>query len=48
MDELKPFGIDEDVMPTINLSQDIQVVKVFNEEFVNNMVFKENEVIDNA
>lgn len=48
LDELKPFGSDEDVMQTINLSQNIQVVKVFNEEFVNNMVFKENEVIDNA
>lgn len=48
LDELKPFGSAEDVIPTINLSQNIQVVKVFNEEFVNNMVFKESEVIDNA
>lgn len=46
--ELKPFGSDEEVIPTINLSKNIQVVKVFNEEFVNNMVFKESEVIDNA
>lgn len=48
LDELKPFGSDEDAIPAINLSQNIQVVKVFNEEFVNNMVFKESEVIDNA
>ncbi len=48
LDELKPFGSDEDAIPAINLSHNIQVVKVFNEEFVNNMVFKESEVIDNA
>lgn len=48
LDELKPFGSDEGVTPTIQLNQNIQVVKVFNEEFVNNMVFKESEVIDNA
>ncbi len=48
LDELKPFGSSEDVIPIINLSQNIQVVKVFNEEFVNNMVFKESEVIDNV
>lgn len=48
LDELKPFGSDKGVKPTIQLNQNIQVVKVFNEEFVNNMVFKESEVIDNA
>ena len=48
LDQLKPFGSGDRVVPTINLSKNIQVVKVFNEEFVNNMVFKESEVIDNA
>lgn len=48
LDELKPFGSDENVIPKISLSQNIQGVKVFNEEFVNNMVFKESKVIDNA
>lgn len=48
LDELKPFGSDDEVIPTIKMSKNIQVVKVFNEEFVNNMVFKESKVIDNA
>lgn len=48
LDELKPFGSDENIIPAINLSQNINRVKVFNEEFVNNMVFKESEVINNA
>lgn len=47
-DDLKPFGSGEDINPKLRLSENIQVVKVFNEEFVNNMVFKESEVIDNA
>lgn len=46
--ELKPFGSSNEVVPKINMSKKLQVVKVFNEEFVNNMVFKESEVIDNA
>lgn len=48
LDELKPFGSNEDENPLVSLSENISVVKVFNEEFVNNMVFKESEVIDNA
>lgn len=48
LDELRPFGSNEDTNPIVSLSHDIKVVKVFNEEFVNNMVFKESEVIDNA
>ena len=48
MDDLKPFGSDEGVIPTISINGDIQGVRVFNEEFVNNMVFKESTVIDNA
>lgn len=48
MDELRPFGSDEDVIPAISIDRDIQGVRVFNEEFVNNMVFKESTVIDNA
>lgn len=46
--ELKPFGSGDEIVPAINLSKNIPVVKVFNEEFVNNMVFKESKVIDNA
>ena len=48
LDDLKPFGSDEDTIPVIKIDKDIQGVKVFNEEFVNNVVFKESEVIDNA
>lgn len=48
LDELKPFGSDEEAIPKISLSKNIQIVKVFNEEFVNNMVFKESKIIDNA
>lgn len=48
LDELKPFGSDENIMPVITVSEDIQNVRVFDEKFVNNVVFKESEVIDNA
>ena len=48
MDDLKPFGSDDEIIPTISIDGDIQGVRVFNEEFVNNMVFKESTVIDNA
>lgn len=48
MDDLKPFGSDDEVIPKISIDGDIQSVRVFNEEFVNNMVFKESTVIDNA
>lgn len=48
LDELQPFGSDEGIIPTVNIDRDIQRVIVFNEEFVNNMVFKESTVIDNA
>lgn len=48
LDELKPFGSKEGENPIINLSETFNVVKVFNEEFVDNMVFKESKVIDNA
>ena len=47
MDDLKPFGSDDEIIPTISIDGDIQGVRVFNEEFVNNMVFKESTVIDN-
>ena len=40
MDDLKPFGSDDEIIPTISIDGDIQGVRVFNEEFVNNMVFK--------
>lgn len=46
--DLKPFGSDDEIIPTISIDGDIQGVRVFNEEFVNNMVFKESTVIDNA
>ena len=48
LDDLKPFGSDDEFIPTINIDGDIQDVIVFNEDFVNNMVFKESTVIDNA
>lgn len=45
MDDLKPFGSDDEVIPTISIDGDIQGVRVFNEDFVNNMVFKESMLI---
>ena len=48
MDDLKPFGSDDEIIPAISIDGDIQGVRVFNEDFVNNMVFKESTVIDNA
>ena len=35
MDDLKPFGSDDEVIPKISIDGDIQSVRVFNEEFVN-------------
>jgi len=46
---LKPF--DGDVEPTANVSgasEDIDKVLLFNEDFVNTIIFKESEVIQNA
>ena len=48
LDELKPFGSGENIKPVITVSENIQNVRVFDETFVNNVVFKESEVIDNA
>lgn len=48
LDELKPFGSGENIKPVITVSENIQNVRVFDEKFVNNVVFKESEVIDNA
>ena len=48
LDELKPFGSEVNENPSVDLTDSILNVKVFNEEFVNNMVFKESEVISNA
>lgn len=48
LDELKPFGSGENITPVITVSENIQNVRVFDEKFVNNVVFKESEVIDNA
>ena len=48
MDDLKPFGSDDEIIPAISIDGDIQGVRVFNEDFVNNMVFKESTVIDNV
>lgn len=48
MDDLKPFGSDDEIIPTISIDGDIQGVRVFNEEFVNNMVFKESMLKDKS
>lgn len=42
----KPFGSDID--PSIRIPETIRKVLVFNEDFVNTIVFKESEVIENA
>lgn len=45
---LRPFGCDEKVKPSITLGEHFSNVKVFNEQFVEKMVFKESTVIENA
>jgi len=46
LDSLKPFN--GDVTPSGTLSEKLENVLLFNEEFVNNIVFNKSEVIDNA
>ena len=46
MDDLKPFGSDDEIIPTISIDGDIQGVRVFNEEFVNNMVLLELQTMN--
>lgn len=43
---LKPFG--SDLIPEVGINQEVNEVLVFNEEFVNNTVFRESEVIENG
>ncbi len=45
---LKPFGSDEGDEPTVSISEELGPVLVFNEKFVNTLVFQENKVIENA
>jgi len=46
LESLKPFN--GDVKPTGTLSEELNDVLLFNEEFVNTIVFNKNEVIDGA
>lgn len=46
LDSLRPFT--GDVTPSGTLSEKLENVLLFNEEFVNNIVFNKSEVIDNA
>ena len=46
LSELRPYGSDED--PTIEYTNYLGQVLVFNEDFVNDIVFKDNKVIDNS
>jgi len=46
LDSLKPFN--GDVTPSGTLSEELENVLLFNEEFVNTIVFNKSEVIDNA
>ncbi len=43
---LRPFGSDTE--PTCTFSEPVAKVLLFNEEFVNNIVFQESEVIQNS
>ena len=45
MDDLKPFGSDDEIIPAISIDGDIQGVRVFNEDFVNNREIKEEDVL---
>ena len=48
LDFLKPFGAGENDKPNISLNEPLDAVIVFNEDYVNNIVFQESSVIDNA
>lgn len=45
-EELHSFGIEQEAQVTAN--QDVNAVLLFNEEFVEHIVFKENKVIENS
>ena len=46
LSELRTYGSDDD--PTISFAKPLEQVLVFNEDFVNDIVFKDNSVIDNS
>ena len=46
LSELQTFGSQES--PSIEISKELNEILVFNEDFVNNTVFKESEVIENG
>ena len=48
LDDLKPFDSLEDILPSVNGGEQFETVSLFNEEFVKDVVFKEDEVIENA
>lgn len=48
LDDLKQFGSLDEEVPSLTLNEEMSNVKVFNEQFVDSMVFKESAVIDNA
>lgn len=45
---LEPFGSDEGNEPAVNISEQLNTVLVFNEEFVNSLVFQESKLIEDA
>jgi len=49
--ELTPFklrGIDTELIPEVTISEDISSVLIFNEEYLNQFLFKEDELISNS
>lgn len=48
LDILRPFDALEETIPVIEGGEQFSKVSVFNENFVNDVVFKEDEVIENA
>lgn len=48
LSDLKPFGSNENDEPTVNISEKLAMVSVFNEEFVNTVVFQKSNLIENA
>ncbi len=45
---LEPFSSDESAEPAVNISEQLNTVLVFDEEFVNTLVFQESILIENA
>lgn len=50
LEQLKPFKYKEDntIIPEIKINKTITKVKIFNEKYINNFVYKKDELLDNS